>query len=145
MKAVYIEDWTFSFKIKFEIKSCFSCEKFSALYSIFCVLVYFGERGGKSTHCILCLFSCNVTVVLCGLSSQEVFKERIGYSQLFDVLKSQGQPTKRLLQELMNMVSEKKLTVTTITDGVTLHFSQMKCVLSTFTQSKTCFVTIKLK
>uniref|UniRef100_A0A8C2FZH6 Neurobeachin-like 2 n=1 Tax=Cyprinus carpio TaxID=7962 RepID=A0A8C2FZH6_CYPCA len=73
---------------------------------IFCVLVYFGERGGKSTHCILCLFSCNVTVVLCGLSSQEVFKERIGYSQLFDVLKSQGQPTKRLLQELMNMAVE---------------------------------------
>lgn len=35
---------------------------------------------------------------------QEVFKERIGYSQLFDVLKSQGQPSKRLLQELMNMV-----------------------------------------
>lgn len=40
----------------------------------------------------------------CLLSPQEVFKERIGYSQLFDVLKSQGQPTKRLLQELMNMV-----------------------------------------
>lgn len=38
------------------------------------------------------------------LTPQEVFKERIGYSQLFDVLKSQGQPTKRLLQELMNMV-----------------------------------------
>lgn len=38
-------------------------------------------------------------------SAKEVFKERIGYSQLFDVLKSQGQPTKRLLQELMNMVS----------------------------------------
>uniref|UniRef100_A0AAR2KU15 Neurobeachin-like protein 2 n=1 Tax=Pygocentrus nattereri TaxID=42514 RepID=A0AAR2KU15_PYGNA len=36
----------------------------------------------------------------------EVFKERIGYSQLFDVLKSQGQPTKRLLQELMNMAVE---------------------------------------
>lgn len=40
----------------------------------------------------------------CLLFPQEVFKERIGYSQLFDVLKSQGQPTKRLLQELMNMV-----------------------------------------
>lgn len=40
----------------------------------------------------------------CLLCTQEVFKERIGYSQLFDVLKSQGQPTKRLLQELMNMV-----------------------------------------
>lgn len=40
----------------------------------------------------------------CPFFHQEVFKERIGYSQLFDVLKSQGQPTKRLLQELMNMV-----------------------------------------
>uniref|UniRef100_A0A8C1RXY8 Neurobeachin-like protein 2 n=1 Tax=Cyprinus carpio TaxID=7962 RepID=A0A8C1RXY8_CYPCA len=62
------------------------------------------EQGGKNTRCIACLVSCNV--VLCGLSSQEVFKERIGYSQLFDVLKSQGQPTKRLLQELMNMAVE---------------------------------------
>lgn len=42
----------------------------------------------------------------CSCILQEVFKERIGYSQLFDVLKSQGQPTKRLLQELMNMVCE---------------------------------------
>uniref|UniRef100_A0AAR2L756 Neurobeachin-like protein 2 n=1 Tax=Pygocentrus nattereri TaxID=42514 RepID=A0AAR2L756_PYGNA len=40
------------------------------------------------------------------LNRIEVFKERIGYSQLFDVLKSQGQPTKRLLQELMNMAVE---------------------------------------
>ncbi|KAK0134569.1 Neurobeachin-like protein 2 [Merluccius polli] len=39
-------------------------------------------------------------------SAKEVFKERIGYSQLFDVLKSQGHPTKRLLQELMDMVVE---------------------------------------
>ncbi|KAJ8004840.1 hypothetical protein DPEC_G00140480 [Dallia pectoralis] len=39
-------------------------------------------------------------------SAKEVFKERIGYSQLFDVLKSQGQPSKRLLQELMNMAVE---------------------------------------
>ncbi|CAL8361606.1 unnamed protein product [Arctogadus glacialis] len=39
-------------------------------------------------------------------SAKEVFKERIGYSQLFDVLKSQGQPTKRLLQELMDMAVE---------------------------------------
>ncbi|KAL0985478.1 hypothetical protein UPYG_G00157390 [Umbra pygmaea] len=41
-------------------------------------------------------------------SAKEVFKERIGYSQLFDVLKSQGQPSKRLLQELMNMAVEGK-------------------------------------
>ncbi|XP_026148843.1 neurobeachin-like protein 2 isoform X3 [Mastacembelus armatus] len=39
-------------------------------------------------------------------SAKEVFKERIGYSQLFDVLKCQGRPTKRLLQELMNMAVE---------------------------------------
>ncbi|XP_072317552.1 neurobeachin-like protein 2 isoform X1 [Eucyclogobius newberryi] len=39
-------------------------------------------------------------------SAKEVFKERIGYSQLYDVLKSQGPPTKRLLQELMNMAVE---------------------------------------
>lgn len=44
------------------------------------------------------------TDYFCLYFPQEVFKERIGYSQLFDVLKSQGQPTKRLLQELMNMV-----------------------------------------
>lgn len=49
-----------------------------------------GEKDSQSYFCLL--------------HPQEVFKERIGYSQLFDVLKSQGQPTKRLLQELMNMV-----------------------------------------
>ncbi|MGH0138239.1 UNVERIFIED_CONTAM: hypothetical protein FKN15_069576, partial [Acipenser sinensis] len=39
-------------------------------------------------------------------SAKEVFKERVGYSHLYDVLQSQGQPTKRLLQELMNMAVE---------------------------------------
>ncbi len=86
-----------------------SCKSVSALFNTFCFLVYFGEQGGKNSRCIECLFNCNVTVVLHGLFSQEVFKERIGYTQLFDVLKSQGQPTKRLVQELMNMVSETKL------------------------------------
>uniref|UniRef100_A0A4W3GXP0 Neurobeachin alpha-solenoid region domain-containing protein n=1 Tax=Callorhinchus milii TaxID=7868 RepID=A0A4W3GXP0_CALMI len=37
-------------------------------------------------------------------SAKEVFKERIGYSHLYEVLKSRGRPSKRLLQELMNMV-----------------------------------------
>lgn len=36
---------------------------------------------------------------------QEVFKERIGYAHLYEVLRSQGQPTQRLLQELLNMVN----------------------------------------
>ncbi|NXW51293.1 NBEL2 protein, partial [Nyctiprogne leucopyga] len=38
-------------------------------------------------------------------SAKEVFKERIGYAHLYEVLRSQGQPTQRLLQELLNMVS----------------------------------------
>ncbi|XP_063308911.1 neurobeachin-like protein 2 isoform X7 [Pelobates fuscus] len=39
-------------------------------------------------------------------SAKEVFKERIGYPHLFEVLKSRCQPTKRLLQELLNMAVE---------------------------------------
>lgn len=35
---------------------------------------------------------------------QEVFKERIGYTHLFEVLVSLGQPSRHLLKELMNMV-----------------------------------------
>uniref|UniRef100_A0A5F8HED5 Neurobeachin-like protein 2 n=1 Tax=Monodelphis domestica TaxID=13616 RepID=A0A5F8HED5_MONDO len=45
-------------------------------------------------------------MLLYKLFLQEVFKERIGYSHLFEVLKSQGPPTKRLLQELLNMAVE---------------------------------------
>ncbi|XP_060638681.2 neurobeachin-like protein 2 [Anolis sagrei] len=39
-------------------------------------------------------------------SAKEVFKERIGYSHLYEVLKSQSQPTKKLLEELLNMAVE---------------------------------------
>lgn len=35
---------------------------------------------------------------------QEVFKERIGYAHIFEVLKSMGQPSQELLEELLNMV-----------------------------------------
>lgn len=35
---------------------------------------------------------------------QEVFKERIGYSHLYEVFRSQSQPTAHLLEELLNMV-----------------------------------------
>lgn len=44
----------------------------------------------------------------CSLSpAQEVFKERIGYPHLLEVLQSHGPPTRRLLQELLNMVRSK--------------------------------------
>uniref|UniRef100_A0A8C5MFF3 Neurobeachin-like protein 2 n=1 Tax=Leptobrachium leishanense TaxID=445787 RepID=A0A8C5MFF3_9ANUR len=39
-------------------------------------------------------------------SAKEVFKERIGYPHLFEVLKSRCHPSKRLLQELLNMAME---------------------------------------
>uniref|UniRef100_A0A8C3FVZ3 Neurobeachin-like protein 2 n=1 Tax=Chrysemys picta bellii TaxID=8478 RepID=A0A8C3FVZ3_CHRPI len=37
---------------------------------------------------------------------QEVFKERIGYAHMYEVLKSLGQPSRELLEELMNMAAE---------------------------------------
>ncbi|XP_057622636.1 neurobeachin-like protein 2 isoform X1 [Chionomys nivalis] len=39
-------------------------------------------------------------------SAKEVFKERIGYQHLQEVLQSHGPPTQRLLQELLNMAVE---------------------------------------
>lgn len=39
-------------------------------------------------------------------AAKEVFKERIGYRHLFEVLKSLGQPPLELLKELMNMAVE---------------------------------------
>lgn len=48
----------------------------------------------------LMYFKCNLVV----LPVQEVFKERIGYNHLYEVLISLGQPSRHLLRELMNMV-----------------------------------------
>lgn len=39
-------------------------------------------------------------------AAKEVFKERIGYMHMFEVLKSLGQPPQELLKELMNMAVE---------------------------------------
>nr|XP_023698354.1 neurobeachin-like protein 1 isoform X3 [Paramormyrops kingsleyae] len=39
-------------------------------------------------------------------AAKEVFKERIGYTHLYEVLVSQGQPSRHLLKELMNMAVE---------------------------------------
>ncbi|XP_029820534.1 neurobeachin-like protein 2 [Manacus vitellinus] len=46
-------------------------------------------------------------------SAKEVFKERIGYTHLYEVLRSQGQPTQRLLQELLNMLPTEGVVATT--------------------------------
>ncbi|XP_019379037.1 PREDICTED: neurobeachin-like protein 1 isoform X2 [Gavialis gangeticus] len=39
-------------------------------------------------------------------AAKEVFKERIGYAHIYEVLKSLGQPSRELLKELMNMAVE---------------------------------------
>uniref|UniRef100_A0A8C4KJI5 Neurobeachin-like protein 2 n=1 Tax=Dromaius novaehollandiae TaxID=8790 RepID=A0A8C4KJI5_DRONO len=39
-------------------------------------------------------------------AAKEVFKERIGYAHIYEVLKSLGQPSRELLEELMNMAVE---------------------------------------
>nr|XP_046237948.1 neurobeachin-like protein 1 isoform X2 [Scatophagus argus] len=39
-------------------------------------------------------------------AAKEVFKERIGYNQLYEILTSLGQPSRHLLKELMNMAVE---------------------------------------
>uniref|UniRef100_A0A3B4ZN51 Neurobeachin-like protein 2 n=1 Tax=Stegastes partitus TaxID=144197 RepID=A0A3B4ZN51_9TELE len=74
----------------------------TSLYVSFCQLVW--EKGSDSitVHALGVL----TAIMSNSPSAKEVFKERIGYPQLFDVLRSQGQPTKRLLQELMNMAVE---------------------------------------
>lgn len=52
-------------------------------------------------QCTSVVFRCSPA---CSLPTQEVFKERIGYPHLHEVLQSHGPPTDRLLQELLNMV-----------------------------------------
>ncbi|XP_068101120.1 neurobeachin-like protein 1 isoform X2 [Hyperolius riggenbachi] len=42
--------------------------------------------------------------------AKEVFKERIGYTHLLEVLKSLGQPSRMLLEELLNMAVESEHT-----------------------------------
>ncbi|KAJ6665248.1 hypothetical protein lerEdw1_004297 [Lerista edwardsae] len=43
-------------------------------------------------------------VMLKSPAAKEVFKERIGYAHIFEVLKSMGPPSRELLEELMNML-----------------------------------------
>lgn len=53
---------------------------------------------------------------------QEVFKERIGYNHLYEVLVSLGHPSRHLLRELMNMVRWAFQAVHWCTFGQPVHF-----------------------
>uniref|UniRef100_A0A670IMK9 Neurobeachin-like protein 2 n=1 Tax=Podarcis muralis TaxID=64176 RepID=A0A670IMK9_PODMU len=53
-----------------------------------------------SLRAVRCLYAMLI------LPPQEVFKERIGYAHIFEVLKSMGQPSRELLEELLNMAVE---------------------------------------
>lgn len=63
----------------------------------------------------LCLFH---LLVRLDFYPQEVFKERIGYAHIYEVLKSLGQPSRELLEELMNMV---RYTVNAVWNVVSLQ------------------------
>lgn len=52
----------------------------------------------------LVAFCICILIYVFPLTLQEVFKERIGYNHLYEVLTSLGQPSRHLLKELMNMV-----------------------------------------
>ncbi|ELK10176.1 Neurobeachin-like protein 2 [Pteropus alecto] len=60
-------------------------------------------------------------------SAKEVFKERIGYPHLHEVLQSHGPPTHRLLQELLNM--EQLLALLQALGRVSLKPSELRRLL----------------
>nr|XP_013812182.1 PREDICTED: neurobeachin-like protein 2 [Apteryx mantelli mantelli] len=64
--------------------------------------VFEGSADAVAVHAVAVLTS----IMSNSPSAKEVFKERIGYSHLYEVLKSQGQPSQRLLQELLDMAVE---------------------------------------
>ncbi|NWR38628.1 NBEL2 protein, partial [Tachuris rubrigastra] len=64
-----------------------------------------GGAGGADTIAVHAL-GVLTAIMSNSPSAKEVFKERIGYTHLYEVLRSQGQPTQRLLQELLNMAVE---------------------------------------
>uniref|UniRef100_A0A7M4E3Q1 Neurobeachin-like protein 2 n=1 Tax=Crocodylus porosus TaxID=8502 RepID=A0A7M4E3Q1_CROPO len=67
-----------------------------------CLQVFSSSSDAIAVHAIGVLTS----IMSNSPSAKEVFKERIGYSHLYEVLKSQSQPTRTLLQELLNMAVE---------------------------------------
>lgn len=71
-----------------------------------------GEGALRATACPGFLWGVSlpwVHIYVHVLPTQEVFKERIGYPHLQEVLQSHGPPTHRLLQELLNMVRAQGL------------------------------------
>ncbi|NWT01862.1 NBEL2 protein, partial [Mionectes macconnelli] len=66
------------------------------------------QQGGASGADTIAVHALRVLTAIMSNSpsAKEVFKERIGYTHLYEVLRSQGQPTQRLLQELLNMAVE---------------------------------------
>ncbi|KAM8810447.1 neurobeachin-like protein 2 [Eudromia elegans] len=63
-----------------------------------------GDRDGAAVaaHAVAAL----TAIMSDSPSAKEVFKERIGYSHLYEVLKSQGQPSQQLLRQILNMAVE---------------------------------------
>ncbi|XP_054827025.1 neurobeachin-like protein 1 [Eublepharis macularius] len=61
---------------------------------------------GQLDHLAVSAIQALTAVMLKSPAAKEVFKERIGYAHIFEVLKTMGQPSRELLEELMNMAVE---------------------------------------
>uniref|UniRef100_A0A665U108 Neurobeachin-like 1 n=1 Tax=Echeneis naucrates TaxID=173247 RepID=A0A665U108_ECHNA len=71
-----------------------------------CVIILLSYEFGTGSELILIksfLFYC---IMHKSPAAKEVFKERIGYNHLYEVLISLGQPSRHLFKELMNMAVE---------------------------------------
>uniref|UniRef100_A0A8C7YWS5 Neurobeachin-like 1 n=1 Tax=Oryzias sinensis TaxID=183150 RepID=A0A8C7YWS5_9TELE len=85
---VFVQNWT-----KSELTSCLP---------VFQNNVFQGRLDSLAVATIKAL----TTVMHKSPAAKEVFKERIGYNHLYEVLLSLGQPSRHLLKELMNMAVE---------------------------------------
>ncbi|MGH0127040.1 UNVERIFIED_CONTAM: hypothetical protein FKN15_030427 [Acipenser sinensis] len=70
------------------------------------ILTEMNEDQGRLDCLAVSTIKALTAVMLKSPAAKEVFKERIGYTHLYEVLKSLGQPSRELLKELMNMAVE---------------------------------------
>uniref|UniRef100_A0A671YZK5 Neurobeachin-like protein 2 n=1 Tax=Sparus aurata TaxID=8175 RepID=A0A671YZK5_SPAAU len=69
-------------------------------------LIFLQVFQGRLDSLAVATIKALTTVMHKSPAAKEVFKERIGYNHLYEVLTSLGQPSRHLLKELMNMAVE---------------------------------------
>uniref|UniRef100_A0AAR2JTD0 Neurobeachin-like protein 2 n=1 Tax=Pygocentrus nattereri TaxID=42514 RepID=A0AAR2JTD0_PYGNA len=87
--------------------SCYQNTFRSVLHQFVDVLVFSCQVfQGRLDSLAVATIKALTTVMHKSPAAKEVFKERIGYTHLYEVLVSLGQPSRHLLKELMNMAVE---------------------------------------